>query len=83
MLCHKKIEPGTKKGEGKPIDVAWILYIGIAKMGYSEKEVYLMQMGKWLDLFEVYKNVYNFETAKQLYGTGETENEKKGSVMDL
>ena len=42
-----------------------------------------MQMGKWLDLFEVYKNVYNFETTKQLYGTGATENEKQGSVMDL
>lgn len=40
-----------------------------------------MQMGKWLDLFETYRKVYNFETTRQMYGVEETG--KKDSVMDL
>ena len=83
MFCRKKIKPGAdkEKGESKPMDVSWIIYIGMAKLGYSEKEVLLMSLGKWLDMFETYKAVYNFETTKQLYG--KPEEEKKDSVMDL
>ncbi len=75
------MKPGTGKEENRPIDVSWLLFIGIAKLGYSEKEVYLMQMGKWMDLFDTYRKVYNFETARQMYGLEETG--KKDSVMDL
>lgn len=75
------MKPGTGKEENRPIDVSWLLFIGIAKLGYSEKEVYLMQMGKWMDLFDTYRKVYNFETTRQMYGVEETE--KKDSVMDL
>lgn len=81
MLYIKKIEPGKGDRKPKPIDIAWVIFIGIAKLGYTEKEVYLMPFGKWMDLFSTYKNVYNFEASHQLYG-GQKE-EKKGSVMDL
>lgn len=40
-----------------------------------------MQMGKWLDLFDTYRKVYNFEISRQMYGMDEAE--KKDSVMDL
>lgn len=40
-----------------------------------------MQMGKWLDLFDTYRRVYNFETARQLYSVEEAG--KKDSVMNL
>lgn len=80
MLLVKKIKPRTGKGNDKPIDVSWILYIGMEKLGYTEKEVYLIQLGKWLDLYETYKKVYNFETTKQLYQN--QEDTKKESVMD-
>lgn len=82
MFCHKKIKPGTGNEEEKPIDVSWILYIGIAKMGYTEKEVYLMHLGKWIELLDVYKRVYNFEMTKQLYNT-EMNQEKLDSVLNL
>lgn len=81
MFCIKKIEPGKGSKKQKPIDIAWVIYIGIAKLGYREKEVYLMPFGKWMDLFSIYKNVYNFETSHQMYG-GQKE-ESKSSVMDL
>lgn len=82
MFPHKKIKPGTKKEEEKPIDVAWILFIGVAKFNYHEKEIYLMQIGKWMELFEIYKSIHNFETMKNLYETDAPE-EKKASVFDL
>ena len=81
MFPVKKIKQGTGKEENRPIDVSWLLFIGAAKLGYSEKEVYLMQMGKWLDLFDTYRRVYNFETARQLYSVEEAG--KKDSVMNL
>lgn len=66
------------------MDVAWILYIGMNKLGYTEEEVYLMQFGKWIDLFETYKVVYNFESAGGKYQVDmEKEEEKSGSVFDL
>ncbi len=83
MLYGKKIKPGTGNGEEKPMDVSWLIYIGMAKLGYTEKEVYLMQVGKWMDLFETYKQVYNFETARQFYGKKEEEKPRKASAMDL
>lgn len=63
------------------MDVSWLIYIGMAKLGYSEKELLLMSFGKWLDMFETYKAVYNFETTKQLYGK-QAERELD-SVMNL
>ena len=84
MFYFKKIKPGAgKKKEEQPIDVAWIIYIGMAKMGYSEREVYLLPMGKWLDIFDTYKKVHNFDTQKMLYKTEETEPEKKDTIFDL
>lgn len=83
MLCNiKKIEPSEEKKEGVPIDFAWVLYVGLKKFGMQEREVYAMKMGKWLDLFEIHKKMYNFETTKRLYKETEEE-EKQGSVMDL
>nr|DAG35759.1 MAG TPA: hypothetical protein [Caudoviricetes sp.] len=55
----------------------------MAKMGYSESEVYLLPMGKWMDIFDTYKKVHNFDTQKMLYKTEETEPEKKDSIFDL
>lgn len=84
MLCVKKIKPGTtEKKEERPIDVAWIIYIGMAMFGYSEKEVYLLPMGKWIDIFETYKRIHNFDMQKMLYKIDDEEPEKKGSVFDL
>lgn len=84
MFYFKKTKPGAgKKKEERPIDVAWIIYIGMAKFGYSEKEVYLLPMGKWIDIFETYKRIHNFDMQKMLYKIDDEEPEKKGSVFDL
>ena len=40
-------------------------------------------MGKWLDKFDTYKKVHNFDMQKMLYKIDNEEPEKKGSVFDL
>lgn len=42
-----------------------------------------MQFGKWADLFETYKAVYNFESTGGKYQVDMEKEEKSGSVFDL
>lgn len=63
------------------IDFAWVLYNGMQKLGFTEKEVGRMRFGKWSDLIEVYRKVYNFETRKSLFRIGEPE--ESSSLLSL
>lgn len=49
------------------------------EIGYNEKEISRMYFGKWCDLFEEYKKLYNFKLKKYLF----KEEEKEVSLMDL
>lgn len=42
-----------------------------------------MYMGKFIDLMEAYKKVYNFETKRMLYAIEETAEKKVTSLMEL
>lgn len=67
MLCHKKI---TARGDGdheKPIDFPWIRYMGVNRLGFSYRSVGQQYYGYWVNLFEAYKQQYNFETKRGLY----------------
>lgn len=81
MLCHKKIKPKGIKEEDVPIDFSWVFYIGMNRLGFSYKQVGHLAFGLWADLFEAYKQQYNFETRKILYNIEVPE--EKGSLMDL
>ena len=52
----------------------------MTKFGYTEREIYMMQLGKWLDIYDTYKRTYNFEHKNKFYSVEEQE---YGSVMDL
>lgn len=80
MFCNKKIET-KQKGEEKPIDFAWLIYIGMNKLGFNYTQVGTLYFGVWVDLFEEYKKQYNFETKRGLYAVETTE--EKGSLLDL
>lgn len=51
----------------KPIDFLWLFYIGVNKLGFTYKTVGQQYLGYWMDLFEIYKKQYNFETKRGLY----------------
>ena len=71
------------KGEPEPIDFTWVIFIGMNRLGFSCREVMRMYYGTWVDFFEVYKMVYNFETAKNLYSNEKEVEEERGSLMDI
>lgn len=79
MLPDEKKREYHAGKEEKLIDFAWILYIGMTKFSYSEKEVGHMYYGKWAELFEVYKKDYNFAAKKMIY----QEERKKVSLLTI
>lgn len=86
MFCNKKIKTREESdGEQKPIDFDWVFLMGVSRFGFTRDQIGRMYFGKWLDFFEIYKNIYNFETTKQLFETENHEEptEKCGSIMDL
>lgn len=85
MFCHKKIKPKQKETEKEeiPIDFAWVLYIGINRLGLTKEQTGQLSMGKWADMVETFKYQYNFETKKCLYLLEHEEIEEKGSLLDL
>lgn len=90
MLFNKKRKPKQNRGveENEPIDFAWVTFIGMNRLGLTEKRVDQMYLGQWIDLYEAYKVIYNFETEKSLYQLEDKEEkeEKKGkkeSLLDL
>ena len=85
MFCHKKTVTQTDNDkEPKPIDTVWVEYIGINKLGFAKKELSHMYFGEWVDSFDIYKKVYNFEKQSNLYDVELDENEEKiDSPRDL
>lgn len=51
----------------KPIDFLWLQYIGVNKLGFPYKSVRQQYFGILMELFEIYKKQYNFETKRGLY----------------
>nr|DAZ09028.1 MAG TPA: hypothetical protein [Caudoviricetes sp.] len=47
-------------------------------MGYREKEIGRMYLGKWCDLFKHFKWFCNFKAKKHIFGE-----QKSSSLMDL
>lgn len=51
----------------KPIDFPWLFFIGVNKLGFTYTSIGQQYFGYWVDLFEIYKKQYNFETKRVLY----------------
>lgn len=67
LYVKKKRQQVGDKEEDAALDFAWITYIGINKLGYTEKDIEKMRIGKWLDLYDAYKAVFNFEQSGRKY----------------
>lgn len=71
MRIRKKIRPvRAAEEEPEPIDFDWVYVIGL-KMGLSYRETGYMYYGRWHDMFEIWKEQYNFETKKMIYKTAD------------
>lgn len=80
MLRRKKKEQPeegeqTDSDEAKAIDFAYIQIICVNRMGYTPKNAGFLYFGEYVELFESYKKLYNFETKKMLYRVDEGERE--------
>lgn len=75
------IARGANNSEDTPIDFAWLIYIGMTKLGFTFREIGHLTLGRWTDLFETYKRTYNFETKKGLYSLNEEEPISSLSVL--
>ena len=84
MLSSKKRRnhaDGGGDGEVEQlIDFAWILYIGMNKLGFSEWEVEHMYFSKWSELFFAYQKCFNAEH-RPIYKVGGIK--KKVSLLSL
>ena len=66
---------------GQPMDFAWLIYIGMNKLGFTYRQTTQMYFGFWVDLFETYKKQYNFEIKRTAYGLKEIEPVSSLSVL--
>lgn len=57
------------------------MVICVTRLGFSYNQVRYLTFGKYVDLFEAYKRIYNFETKKMLYKIDEVK--EITSLMDL
>lgn len=64
-------------GESEPVDFAWLVFMGM-QMGYTEKEISRMYMGKWCDLFQHFKWFCNFKARRCVF-----KEKKRVSMLDL
>lgn len=63
------------------IDFDYIFFIAVNRLGFTYQSAKYLYFGKYIDLFEAFKRVYNFETSRMLY---KIEEEKKvTSLLEL
>lgn len=75
MLQRKKkiTKEKSQEEENRDLDVDYCLMMARTKFGATEFECEFMQYGRWIDLFNTYKYIYNFETKQMLYADAEEE----------
>ena len=71
---------GKSSGREEPIDIPWVYYIGMNRLGFTYRQVGRMYFGLWVDLYEMFKKQYNFEKKKMLYVIQDNE---RVSILDL
>lgn len=90
FCCKKKSNSREPEDENPVINFDWVFLIARTRLGISQKEAEYMLFGKWLDIFQSYKELYNFETKRLVYKDVEDEmkriqmeNEPEVSLADL
>ena len=74
--------PG-EKGEAKPVDFPWLRYIGMNRMGFTYAQAGHLDFREWWELFEAYKQHYNFETKHMLYKLDQEEQSEEIASLDV
>ncbi len=82
MLCCKKSVPG-ETGEEKPVDFPRLRYIGMNRLGFTYQQAGHLSFKEWFELFEAYKQQYNFEKQSMLYKMDQEEKAEEISSLDV
>lgn len=82
MLPNKKKAQSEDNEHENIIDFDYVLFMAMNRLGFKYEEARHMYFGQYVNLMEIYKTVYNFETKRCLYDTG-PEEKKVSSLMDL
>lgn len=65
------------------IDFAWILFIGVKKLGFTEREVGHMTLKKWHSLYKAYKKNFDLELSMRLKGVKYSDLEREITIDDV
>ena len=65
------------------IDFTWLLYVGVKKLGFSEKEIGRMTYRKWALLYQAYKNSFDLELTMKYKRIKYSELEKEITIDDV
>ncbi len=71
---------GNLSGREEPIDIPWVYFIAMNRLGFTYRQVGHLYFGLWVDLYEMFKKQYNFEKRKMIYVLQDNE---RVSIMDL
>lgn len=71
---------GNPEGRDEIIDIPWVVYLGMNKLGFTYRQVKHMYFGFWADLYEMFKKQYNFEKKQMIYVLQDNE---RVSLLDL
>jgi hypothetical protein len=65
------------------IDFAWILFIGMNKLGFTEKQVGHMTWGKFSRLYNAYKRSFDNELTMKIKGIMYSDLDKEITIDDV
>lgn len=80
-MIHANFE--DEKREAKPIDFAWILFIGKNKLGFSTKEVGRLTWGAFSDMYAAYKDTFDIEMMLYKSNTKYSDLNKEITIDDV
>lgn len=71
---HAELEEDFEESQ---LDFAWLTFIGM-QIGYTEKEVNRMYLGKWDDMYQNFKWLHNMRVSRTMI-----QQKKQTSLLDL
>lgn len=62
----RRNEPKLDIDENPTIDYDWVI-LWAMQMGFSYKEAWRLEFGRWSDLFETYKKIHNLQVTQTVF----------------
>ena len=83
MVIAKKLDDLADDEDNDPIDFARLLFIGVKKLGFNEKEVGRMTLKKFSSLYKAYKDDFDLELTMKVKGIRYSDLKKEITIDDV